>query len=565
MTQNTLQIVIGGEAGQGLVTAGEALAKVLMRSGYHIFVAQDYRSRIRGGHNSFAVRASITPVCAPQETVDVLVALDEVSVASHQSAVSQNGGVVILPAASSETFPGSLRVPYPELAGKRYEAVTALGVAAALIGLDPELAAEVISFHFKAKEEAAVAQESRSAVNAGYAWARRVIPAVPPRLPPAVPAVPRLMMNGNEALALGALAAGVRFCAFYPMTPATSVVMNLIKHADALGVVVEQAEDEIAAANMILGAAYAGARSMTATSGGGFALMTEAVSLTAATELPAVFVIAQRPGPATGLPTRTEQSDLELVLYAGHGEFPRAVFTPGSVETCFRLMREAFDCAEASQGPVFLLTDQCLAHSYRDILPLDLGEAQHPPSPPAADGGQEPYLPYAQTESGVSPRLLPCAGEQLVIADSHEHTADGHVTEDPGERVRMVDKRLRKLAVLKDRAVPPEYRGGEAPELLLVSWGSSKGAVEETAERLNAEGQPAATLHFDQVWPLCPDQFLGRLKSARRTVCVEGNATHQFARLIRSETGFAFAGVVSRYDGRPFTPEYILERLRHET
>ena len=564
MTQNTLQIVIGGEAGQGLVTTGEALARMLIRSGYHIVVTQDYMSRIRGGHNTFAIRASTTPVYAPQETVDVLIALDEVTVTLHRPAVSQHGGVVILSAASSEPSPGSLRVPFSELSGKRYEAVTALGVAAALIGLDPALVAEVVASHFEAKE-AAVAQANRDAVNAGYAWVRRADPDAQPRLPPAVTAVPRLMMNGNEALALGALASGVRFCAFYPMTPATSVVLNLIKHADALGVVVEQAEDEIAAANMILGAAYAGSRSMTATSGGGFALMSEAVSLAAAAELPAVFVIAQRPGPATGLPTRTEQSDLELVLYAGHGEFPRAVFTPGSVEACFHLMREAFACAEASQGPVFVLTDQCLADSYRDILPFDLGEPPLLQSPPAQNYGQDLYFPYAQSESGASPRLLPCAGKHVVIADSHEHTADGHITEDAEQRVRMVDKRLRKLAVLKDRAVPPEYRGSDTPELLLVSWGSAKGAVAEAAERLNAKRHTVATLHFDQVWPLYPDQFLGRLKAACRTVCVEGNATRQFARLIRSETGFEFTGAVSRYDGRPFTPEYILERLRHES
>jgi len=371
------------------------------------------------------------------------------------------------------------------------------------------------------------------------------------------------MVNGNEALALGALAADVRFCAFYPMTPATSVVLNLVKYADAMNVVVEQAEDEIAAINMALGAAFAGCRSMTATSGGGFALMAEGVSLAAAAELPVVIVIAQRPGPATGLPTRTEQADLEMVLHAGHGEYPRAILTPGSIESCFVLMWRAFMLAEASQGPVFVLTDQFLADSYRDVSPFNLEDTPFSvPSTP--ENVNCPYRPYAITDSGVSPRRRPCAGEDLVIADSHEHSEDGHITEDQAVRTRMVEKRLRKGAVLNDAVIPPEYSGSDAPDLLLVSWGSSKGAVAEAAERLVEKGQSVATLHFDQVWPLAPQQFLNRLQVARQTVCVEGNATRQFARLIRRESGFQFARSVCRYDGRPFTSEYILERLEHE-
>lgn len=564
MEEQNFQVAIAGEAGQGLVTIGESLARALMRSGYHIVVAQNYMSRIRGGHNAFLIRAGKAPAYAPQEAIDLLIALDDETVELHRAAVALADGVVIQSASSKASAACSLRVPYHELADGRHEDMISLGVAAALLGLDLSVMTCVVDSRFEAKDEATT-QANRTAVRAGYEWFQHadvaVLPSAASRPVNTEPA--RLMLNGNEALALGAMAAGVKFCAFYPMTPATSVVLNLAKHADALGIVVEQAEDEIAAVNMALGAAFAGRRSMTATSGGGFALMTEAVSLAAATELPVVIVVAQRPGPATGLPTRTEQSDLEFVLHAGHGEFPRAILAPGSVEACFALMWRAFMLADASQGPVFVLTDQFLADSYRDVLPFDLEDAPLA-VPSVPDTVQDHFRPYAIAESGVSPRLRPCAGEELVIADSHEHTEEGHITEEPTLRTRMVDKRLRKLAVLADNAVPPEYSGSDTPELLFISWGSSKGAVAEAAEQLVAEGRNVAALHFDQVWPLVPAQFLHRLQAAQRTVCVEGNATRQFARLLRRETGFLIERSICRYDGRPFTSEYILERLSHE-
>jgi len=291
--------------------------------------------------------------------------------------------------------------------------------------------------------------------------------------------------------------------------------------------------------------------------------MTEGVSLSAMTETPVVVVVAQRPGPATGLPTRTEQSDLEFVLHAGHGEFPRAIFAPGSIEECFALMVRTFALAEASQGPVFLLTDQFLADSYRDAQPFGLGG-----DPALALPQQEPatglYQRYAFTASGVSPRRFPGVSPDLVVADSDEHDESGHITEDLKLRAKMVEKRLRKMKVLADNVVAPDYDGEEAPDVLLVSWGSTKGAVDESASRMRAQGRTVGTLHFSQVWPLVPAQFLDRLRGAHRVVCVEGNATGQFSRLIRRETGFSAGGLITRYDGLPFTPEYIMEGLGHE-
>jgi 2-oxoglutarate ferredoxin oxidoreductase subunit alpha len=327
-----------------------------------------------------------------------------------------------------------------------------------------------------------------------------------------------------------------------------------------MGLIVEQAEDEIAAINMALGASFAGAPSMVATSGGGFALMVEGISLAAMTETPVVVVVAQRPAPATGLPTRTEQADLEFVLHAGHGEFPRAIFTPGSVEECFHLTRKAFELAERYQGPMFLLTDQFLADSYRAVMPFELEDLT--PVRAGKDVAESPpYQRFAITETGISPRLLPGMTGHLVVADSDEHTQDGHITEDLSMRRQMVEKRLRKGGGIRAEAMPPDVEGDPNPGLLLVSWGSSKGAVQETASLMKSKGERVATLHFSQVWPLVPDQFVGHLESARQVVSVEGNAFGQLARLIRRETGFHIKKKVLRYDGLPLTPESILGEL----
>jgi len=323
---------------------------------------------------------------------------------------------------------------------------------------------------------------------------------------------------------------------------------------------VEQAEDEIAAINMAIGASFAGAPSMVGTSGGGFALMVEGVSLAAMTETPVVVIVAQRPGPATGLPTRTEQADLELILHAGHGEFPRAIFAPGTVQECFHLTRRAFRLAERYQSPMFLLTDQFLADSYRAVEPFDV-EGLPPVSVNAEAVQSFPYKRFAITESGVSPRLLPGISKHLVVVDSDEHTEDGHITEDLSVRKLMVEKRLRKGEGMRAEVISPDVEGEENPDLLLVSWGSSKGAVQEAATRMKSNGEKVATLHFSQVWPLVPEQFMSHLESARQVVSVEGNAFGQLSRLIRRETGFQIKKKVLRYDGLPLTPESILRDL----
>jgi 2-oxoglutarate ferredoxin oxidoreductase subunit alpha len=558
MSRETLHIVIGGEAGQGLVTVGQILAKGLVRSGFSIVVTQSYQSRIRGGHNTYSIRAGKEDLAAPQESIDLLIALDAQTVSIHKSEMSSEA-LVVVDSNWNLKGKGFLAVPFQDLVAPRYANIFALGVAGSLLGLSEGIV-EKAQEEFFGPNDSAMNEANRKALKAAYQWTVEQTIHFPGLESPSQKP-PRLMLNGNEAIALGALSAGVKFLSFYPMTPATSIALFLAAQAEKMGLIVEQAEDEISAVNMALGASFAGAPSMVSTSGGGFALMVEGVSLAGMTETPLVIVVAQRPGPATGLPTRTEQGDLEFILHAGHGEFPRAVFTPGSVVECFDLIRRAFELAESVQTPIFLLTDQFLADSYRAVRPFDLADLstvyplQNSPDPAAS------YRRYALTENGLSPRLLPGRTENLVIADSDEHTEDGHLTEDLVVRKQMVEKRLAKMKILIDQVIPPEYSGDPQADLLLVTWGSGKGSVLEAAEKLRLGGKRVGVLHFSQVWPLVPEQFLPLLEEAKEVVCVEGNAFGQLARLIRRETGFHITRKILRYDGLPITPEYILRGI----
>jgi len=554
-----LNILIGGEAGQGLVTLGQILAKGLVRSGYSIVVTQGYQSRIRGGHNTFAIRVSTGEVIAPQESVDFLVALDKDTINLHRTDLSPKH-LIVCDEGFGTDGDSFLKVPFKELAQERFSNIVALGVVASLLGLNEALMARTVDDFFGKKDER-LAAENHRALAAATRWAG-TRPTSGHKLAAVSDPPQRFMMNGNEAIALGAVSAGLRFHSFYPMTPSTSIGLTLAGHAKTMGLIVEQAEDEIAAINMAIGASFAGASSMVATSGGGFALMGEGVSLAAMTETPVVVVVAQRPAPATGLPTRTEQGDLEFVLHSGHGEFPRAIFAPGTIEECFHLTRSALELAERYQGPMFLLTDQFLADSYRAVMPFEV-EKLSPASAGTELAGVKAYKRFAITESGISPRLLPGVTKQLVVADSDEHTEDGHITEDLSVRRQMVEKRLRKGEGIQAEVIPPDMEGETNADLLMVSWGSSKGSVKEAARVMNSQGEKIATLHFSQVCPLVPGQFMSHLESARHVVCVEGNAFGQLARLIRRETGFHIKKKILRYDGLPITPEYIFRELSH--
>jgi len=550
-----VNILIGGEAGQGLQTIGSIFAKSLVRSGFSIHATQTYESRVRGGHNTFSIRVGPEKVLAGQEAIDILIALNEETIDLHRKELT-NSGFFIGNGQWKRKEKNWIGIPLKEFGEETYWNTACMGVAAGLIGLDEKVVAKAIEDTFGLERS----KENWKVLEASYQWLKEQSLDWE-RLPDIPKPAKRLVMNAHEAVALGAISAGLKFCAFYPMSPSTSIAQALIDWAKYLDLVIEQAEDEIAAINMAIGASFAGAPSMVPTSGGGFALMVEAVSLAAITETPVVIVIGQRSGPATGLATRTEQGELGFVLNAGHGEFARTVFAPGTIEECFHLTRKAFELAEKYQGPMFVLTDHFFADSYRDLKPIDVSKL--PFVRPKGDPSpvKTPYLRYRITRNGISPRLLPGLSNHLVIADSHEHTENGHYTENLSVRPKMVDKRLRKGDGLRSEVIPPDFQGERKADVLLISWGSTKGAAEEAAIQLRSRKKRVATLHFSQVWPMVPDQFVKHLEQSKQVICVEGNATGQLAQLIRKETGFVIKKRILRYDGLSITPRYILNRV----
>jgi len=552
-----LNIMIGGEAGQGLVTVGELLTKALVRSGYHVHVTQSYMSRIRGGHNTYTVRTGTGKVQGPRTGLDILVALNRETISLHEKELNSHS-MVLKDKRFDHSMAGAVDIPFKELAGAAlYENVVGLGVLSAFLGLKKEIPEGCIRSAFEGKKPEAV-DKNLEVLDRAYEFALEL------RITGYELALategPGLMLSGNDGIVLGAMSAGVSFCSYYPMTPSTGIAMALNSSGPDMNIVVEQAEDEIAAINMALGASYAGARSMVATSGGGFALMCEGVSLAGMTETPIVIVVGQRPGPATGLPTRTEQADLNLVLYSGHGEFPRAVLAPADPQQCFFLARKAFDLAEKSQGPVFILTDQYLADSYRKVSLPDPEGLAPPAAPQENRNSEEEYQRYAITPSGISPRLIPTMGPYLVVVDSDEHTPDGHITEDHQVRRSMVEKRMRKASLLQKEAIPPEYIGPEQPHDLLVCWGSTRGPALEAREILGIE--KTAVLHFSQVWPLALEDFHDYMHGSFRVVFVESNASGQFADLVCKMIRPERLVFVLRYDGLPLDGEYIAEKTR---
>jgi 2-oxoglutarate ferredoxin oxidoreductase subunit alpha len=345
--------------------------------------------------------------------------------------------------------------------------------------------------------------------------------------------------------------------AAYPMTPATSIMNYFANAAGDLPVHFEQAEDEIAAVNMALGASYAGLRSMTASSGGGFDLMTEGLSLAGITETPLVVMLAQRPGPSTGLPTRTEQGDLNLLVHAGHGEFSRIIFAPGTITEAIEIARDAFDLADALQCPVLILTDQYLADSIQTVeheLPLSIRRRNGQPY-------DETYRRYALTEDGLSPLTYPGIGQALVRVDSDEHDEDGRITEDLDLRIQMVDKRMKKLKHMESLFRKPTFYGDPAAEWMILSWGSNRQIVEEAVRTINKKGLSLGALHFSQVYPLFPGMTSEWNLGKRKLVCLENNATGQFAGLLKREIGLDIDHKILKYNGECFTADEIRDRL----
>jgi 2-oxoglutarate/2-oxoacid ferredoxin oxidoreductase subunit alpha len=563
-----INIMAGGEAGQGVQSIGAVAAETLARGGYNIFADQDYESRVRGGHNFFRVRAEEKPVEALSAPLDILVALNKETIGLHKGELKP-GGVILY---DGEQIPEAgagergLSVPFTRLAQNKLMSNTAAaGAAFGLAQFDFDILAAVLKQEFSAKGEKVVT-DNVAAAKAGYDYAREHGQALAfPRLPSLKNNGNKILLNGNDALSMGALAAGCRFVAGYPMTPSSGILEYIADKGQALGAVMVHVEDEISAINMAVGAGYAGARSMVATSGGGFALMVEGLALAGMTETPVVVVLGQRPGPATGLPTRTEQAELFFAMHAGHGEFPRAIFAPADASDAFYTAVKALNIAEKYQTPVIILTDHHLASSYVTVDKFDLSKVKIERGPMLSDAESNisaDYQRHLVTASGVSPRALPGQGKALVVTDSDEHNETGHMIEDATTRQQQVEKRLRKLEGIKTEITPLEYHFASGAKATLIGWGSTYGAIREAAVLLAGDGYPVNTLHFRELWPFPAEVFIKAFDASAKNIVVEGNATGQLAALIKRETGRSVTGKILKYDGRPFSPREIAESVR---
>lgn len=562
-----ITFMVGGEAGQGVHSVGVLLAKAFACGGYYVFADPDYDSRVRGGHNFFRIRVKESPVDAISEKVDILLALNEESIILHRNELSREGVIVydgdnINPSDDNKSLFGMpLEKLAAEKAGNKVMANTvALGAALGLVGYDIKIIARVLKEFFP---KADIGDKNVVAVKAGYDYAQSNFKGeFKQRLAP-ISDKRRMLLNGNEAISIAAIAAGCKFMSAYPMTPSSSIMEYLAAKSNDMDLVMLHAEDEIAAVNMAIGASYAGVRAMTATSGSGFCLMSEGLGLAGITETPIVIIDAQRPGPAVGLPTRTEQADLEFVLHAHHGEFPRVVLAPASVEDCFWLTVKAFNLADKYQLPVIILTDQHLASCYVTVDKFDLSRVTIDRgslySPDGDDNGQ--YQRHKITASGISPRAFPGREGVLVVTDGDEHDETGHLTEDAGMRNEQMAKRLRKLDSLAAEMDEPRLSGDDAG-MLLIGWGSSYGAIREAAEILKGEGGKIQILHLRELWPFPDAAVTAALDEAAKSYVIESNATGQLANLIKRQIGKTVTGKILRYDGRPLTPAWILREIK---
>ncbi len=578
MPKNDMTIKIGGEAGQGLESSGAGFAKALARSGLRIFGLADYRSRIRGGHNFFQIRIGERPFWSHTEPVHLLLALTEEAVRLHQDEIVAGGGVVYdeglevdeaaLEERGVQPFPMPLLHIAKETGGAEVMLNTAaLGAVAGLAEYDLAPMISVIEDNFRKKGEAVVEGNRRVAQEAADLARQRYAARFAWKLEPVKDAPRRMVMNGNQAFALGALLGGCKFVAGYPMTPGSPVLEWMSLHSARYGVVTKHTEDEIAAACMVVGAAQAGVRAMTPTSGGGFCQMVESLGLAAMTEVPIVIYEAQRPGPATGMPTRTSQGDLWFVLHASQGEFPRIVLAPGTIEQNFEAGWRAFNLAEKYQCQVIVLADHFLATSLRDLEPealdfeavtIERGELL---TDADLDALEMEYKRHAFTESGISPRAIPGHPRGVFAPSSDEHDEYGYIEEDAANRTRMMDKRMRKLVAAAGEIRPPFRYGPAEAEVTFIGWGSAYGPLRETVDILNADGPQANLLHIVDVWPFPTDPVAEALEAAKKTIVVENNYTGQMAQLIRMATGHQVSGRILKYDGRPFSPEYILSHF----
>ena len=561
---------IGGAAGQGVATPGNILAKLFARRGLHINAYNAYQSIIRGGHTFLTIRTSEEPVRCMGDDLAMLIPLNQDTMDRHLGRMRAGASVLydrdrVKPGAAAA---GVQLCPLPlaELAKNiLYYNTAAVAAVLRLVSVELKPFEEMLAEQFKRKGEAVVA-ENVMAARAGYEYAGAHFKPYAFSLPDTGKRL--AVATGNESLAMGGVAAGVKFYCAYPMSPSTGVLMWMARHGRQLGVMVRQVEDELGVINMAIGAAHTGCRAMCATSGGGFALMTEALGAAAMMEIPVVCINVQRAGPATGVPTKTEQGDLWQVLGAGQGDYPRIIAAPTSIRDCFHLIPQIFNLADKFQCPAIVLADLLESEGFSTFEPTELDF--NPPRDrgeviglggevPEVNGG---YKRYRMTESGISPRAVPGTPEHAHVVATDEHDEDGVLISDeftdPHKRQAIMERRGRKMDGVLRLLEPPRFTGPAAAEVTLVGWGSTDGVIEEAVEQLAAHGIVANHLQVRWLVPLQSEAIARALSGARNLVVVENNYSGQFARYLRSETGIAADAHIRKYDGEPFLPHHVV-------
>ena len=574
ISKNNLNWKIGGEAGFGIKSAGMILAKIFMKAGYEVFDYTEYPSLIRGGHNTFQLTIDIKETNSVNARIDVLVALNQETIDLHHNELV-DGGVIIydqdkITIKAKKYNPNINFIPLPlttiaKLAGGDImRNVVALGATLALVGQDLTIANQVVKENFKGKGKELVSSNLK-ALALGFKELQNVYRQQFYCQLVSYKVNTNILISANEATALGALAAGLNFYAGYPMTPSSSILHYLAQVAEETGVVVKHAEDEISVINMALGASVVGARSMVATSGGGFSLMVEALGLAGITETPLVIVNSQRPGPATGLPTWTEQGDLQFVLRAAQGDFPRIILAPADSIEAFYLAAEALNLADIYQLPVIILLDKFISEGdstvprfnvkkikiYRGRL-LDLAQLKKIKN----------YQRYRLTADGISPRTIPGMPGGLFNANSDEHDSYGYTDESSANRKSQVDKRQQKLNTFAAKMPLPIIYGNPKAKKTVVFWGSTKGPILDAYHQLSSKQQSKIRImQLQYIWPF-PRDFVGNiLRSSKQILLVENNSNAQLGQLIAQETGMIIKNKLLKYDGRPFFREELVVAL----
>jgi 2-oxoglutarate/2-oxoacid ferredoxin oxidoreductase subunit alpha len=542
-----ISIVLAGAAGQGIQTIQHLLTHILKLEGYHIFAMKEYMSRVRGGSNSTEIRVCSKRTSAYVDKMDLFLPLNEDARNRYKHRISKETIDI-----REKDVPMSNIAK--ELGNEIYSNIVAVGFILALFKINFYPISNYIKNHFKLKGKEKYIKNNLIALRKGYDFGIKYGKNIDININRDNKVKNELYMDGSEAIALGAISGGCNFISSYPMSPSTGVLVNLAKYSKDFDILVEQVEGEIAAINMALGAWYGGARAIVTTSGGGFDLMTEGFSLSGMLETPVVVHIAQRSGPATGLPTRTEQGDLELATYAGHGEYSRIVLAPGDAEEAFYLTQKAMNLADKYQVPVIILTDQFLVDSFYNLPSLNPTKIKNKNYIVKTDKN---YKRYKFTLSGISPRGIPSFGGGLISVDSDEHDEEGHITEDHNIRNKMVEKRLKRMELIKNE-IEPELIGKDKYKTLVISWGSTKGVVREALEKLNKKN--VSFLHFKQVYPL-HKKTKEYLRKAKRVIVVENNATGQFSKLLSLNVGINIDKNILKYSGLPFSVEELEKKL----